>query len=593
MTEPTEHHPAEHLYQRARLAVALVIAACGLLVVALSFAAGREGRAHAEVLLWVGRGLVWLPLLVLAVAPRVPDAHRCVAIGAQAAAQSLVKWMYAPRDFRFPDELQHLRTALEVRDHNTLAVENPSLPVSPSFPGLEAVTDALASVGRMDLFTAGTIVASATHVALAVCVLCLMWLLGLGGRLAAAAALIFALGPQHGFFNTSFLYVTPALLLMVAAIGLALDSWGAPRVTGALSVICVAGVVVTHHVTAAATVVLLAVAAGVALLGGDRERRRRLVLLAVGGVVLAAIWTFVEAANVFEYIGRPVQAAFAGSGADGTGRAVAAAPSPGLIGNGLTYLAFLTAAVLVALGLPQLVRGKSTARRLAAVVALSFFAVLGARVVTGSGELAGRGLTYTLLFASVPMAAVVLRVWAPGAPPWRGAAGGLVLTLLFTGFTVAGLPPTWEAVPGRFRIAALESGIDRRNLVAARWVASGIGPGWRTACDLGTCSALGAYGRQEALNDASPLFYASSFDAATSRYVRDTALDFAAVDVRLSRDLPVTGSYFRKDVGVGTPDRPIPRAALLKFDRASLVSRVYDNGTIRIYDLRSEGRRAP
>lgn len=581
-----EHDPARR--GGHRLALALAVAAIGVLTVAVSFAIGRAHGTGAETLVWVGRVLIWLPLMLIAVAPRVADAQRLAALVALALAQSLTKWMYAPRDLRFPDELQHLRTALEVAEHHTLAVSNPTLPVSPSFPGLEVLTDALSSLGDMSIFAAGTIVASVAHVALAVATFGLVRLLGRGGRLAAVAALVFAVGPHHPTFNTMFLYLAPALLLLVAGLALAIDSRRASRrLTGGLCLACLAGVIVTHHVTAIVAILVLVLGAGVALVAGDRQRARRFASLAAGGVVLAAAWVASQGGLVLDYLPDSILATFpTASGARG---ADVDAAAPGLAGQALAYAAFATAAILVAVGALALWRSRSTTARVMVAGAMGFYAVLAARVLAGDGEAATRGFTYTLLFAAVPIAMAVVRIWPTHAPRRRAAAGALVLSVLFAGFAAVGWPPSWQSVPGRFRIAGYESGVDRLNVAAARWARVGLGAGHRTACDHGTCSVFGAYGRQDAIPDASPLFYAPAIDAPMRRYVRERAIDFAAVDVRLSRQLPIRGEYFRDDIAARRAGRPLPRWALVKFDRAARASRVYDNGTVRIYDLRSGG----
>lgn len=575
-----------------RLAVAIAAAAAGVLVIALSFAAGRAEAAGADALLWAGRLLIWVPLMLLVVAGGVPGHHRLAALVTQAATQSLVKWMYSPRDFRFPDELLHVRTALEVAAHDTLNVENPVLPISPAFPGLEAITDALASVGDMSIFTAGSIVAAVAHVALAAAVFGLARLAGLGDHHAAIAALVFAVAPQQPMFNAMFIYLTPALLLMVGALSLALGARAPRRLTAVLSLACVAGVIVTHHVTAIVTLLVLALGAVVAAARADRDRARRLAMLTAGGVALAAGWLATREAEAARYLADPLLAMIGVTSDAVQGEAELTSASPGAFAVVLAYSAFAVAGILVALGALALWWRGGSVRRSAAVGAAGYFAVLGGRVLTGDGELATRAMTYVLLPGSIAIAIaiVLVAIWTPGAARWRAAATGATLTLLFTGFSILGWPPSWESVPGRFRIAAFESGIDAANTGAARWATAGIGPHRDVACDLGSCSLFGAYPRANALADASPLFYARQLGSRSYRYIAERGLQFAVVDVRLSRDLPITGRYFRNDVG-GPEDRPIALAALRKFDRGPAVSRLYDNGTVRIYDLRRERRR--
>jgi len=63
-------------------------------------------------------------------------------------------------------------------------------------------------------------------------------------------------------------------------------------------------------------------------------------------------------------------------------------------------------------------------------------------------------------------------------------------------------------------------------------------------------------------------------------------VEFAWVDIRLADHLPMSGSYFPMDPQSGKRAGPIERGALTKFDAIGGTDRVYDNGTVRIYDLR-------
>jgi hypothetical protein len=157
--------------------------------------------------------------------------------------------------------------------------------------------------------------------------------------------------------------------------------------------------------------------------------------------------------------------------------------------------------------------------------------------------------------------------------------------LIFVGNVTSGWPPSWELVPGTFHVDGFESGVDRPGIEAARWIGAHLPPGERVACDFTACSLLDGYGRQQSVNDAPALFFASAFGRSTRRLVRDRQIDFVVVDRRLSRQRPVTGSYFPRQLPQAG-NEPIPGAALDKFDHVPGISRVYDNGPIVIYDLR-------
>jgi hypothetical protein len=58
------------------------------------------------------------------------------------------------------------------------------------------------------------------------------------------------------------------------------------------------------------------------------------------------------------------------------------------------------------------------------------------------------------------------------------------------------------------------------------------------------------------------------------------------VDQRLSQSLPATGTYFES----GEPDAfrhtsPIAPASLAKFDGLAEISRIFDGGNIKIFDV--------
>ena len=75
------------------------------------------------------------------------------------AALYAVKYLYSPLAFKFPDELQHWRSATDIRTTHHLFTANASLPISPQFPGLEELTTALSSLTGLSVVSAGLLVA--------------------------------------------------------------------------------------------------------------------------------------------------------------------------------------------------------------------------------------------------------------------------------------------------------------------------------------------------------------------------------------------------------------------------------------------------
>ena len=69
-------------------------------------------------------------------------------------------------------------------------------------------------------------------------------------------------------------------------------------------------------------------------------------------------------------------------------------------------------------------------------------------------------------------------------------------------------------------------------------------------------------------------------------FVKREDIEFLAVDLRDSMQLPASGGYFPVDPNAGRYRSPLPRADLAAPDRVAGVSLIYDSGDIYLYDLR-------
>jgi hypothetical protein len=69
--------------------------------------------------------------------------------------------------------------------------------------------------------------------------------------------------------------------------------------------------------------------------------------------------------------------------------------------------------------------------------------------------------------------------------------------------------------------------------------------------------------------------------------IRDGAIKYLVADHRLTTGLPVVGHYFDRgeESSIGQRDTPLDPILLSKFDRLPEVSRIFDSGNIRIYDV--------
>jgi hypothetical protein len=93
---------------------------------------------------------------------------------------------------------------------------------------------------------------------------------------------------------------------------------------------------------------------------------------------------------------------------------------------------------------------------------------------------------------------------------------------------------------------------------------------------------LGAYAHANLSTQASRLYYARSNNEARG-VIRELGLQYVFVDARMTEQIPVTGSYFFRDVNEGRITRPLDLQQVSKFDHDDEVDRIYDNGVVRGY----------
>ena len=225
-----------------------------------------------------------------------------------------------------------------------------------------------------------------------------------------------------------------------------------------------------------------------------------------------------------------------------------------------------------------------------AIGSLGWYVIIVIRFVTADGsELAGRAATLVLHTRQLdnrhcrrpPDSRRIFR--------WRAsvvAAAALVvaLTLLFDGL-VNGWPPYWERLPGPHRFAGFERSVGAQEIATGRSALGALGPGNRSATDLGNYPVLGSYGDQNPLRDSRTCTRHPSTPGQSALRAQAQAVRYVLVDWRLARSLPADGKYFPVDPDAGKYTHPLSVRDLAKFSHIPGVARVYDGGNIVIYDL--------
>jgi hypothetical protein len=611
-----------------RLPNVLLIVSIGIFLVAYAYARGREELGFGTLLYWTGQVLIFAPVMYCVLAPSTLRYQREVLVFTYAGAQSMIRWAYSPQRFTFIDELQHERALNNVLDSGHLFHENYSLPVSGHYPGLESIAAQFSQITNLGTFPAGVTVATATHLLTAGCILILFREISRSSYIAAVGTLIYMLNPHASFFNTSFLYEAPALPFGMIAVLFAIRFATRPRERAVYFwglLVSVALIVITHHVTALSIVAILA-AVTLTTLCVRRARSLTIPLLVCtfGALLVVAVWIFGVAPVTIDYLGVPVKDLVQSIGMFVTGQSTLSLPGPPtpLIDRLIGPLGVLLTLVLTIANLRAVRMRRPVEECWTWLALITYGAASVIRVLVSSGaELAGRLLTYAAIFSALVVGTALVRmVAAPfgGSAPDASAFRRLVtlswlrrvitatqLRRLATATTfsvvlllssiMTSLPAWYQRVPGGFWIEGFAGGIDNVGISRAEWVAKHIHPGMRYSGDIASMWLLSTIGKLDPVKDPGTIYYSDPSDTFTDDeidHIKNFGIVMVDVDMRMAKYMPIGNRYFVTDVNGGKLEKPIDVERLEKFDNIAGLSRVYDSGYARIYDMRG-GRNAP
>jgi hypothetical protein len=599
----------------------LALSSLGVLIVALAYADGRDGRDGAMAAYWIGQVVVFTPVAVRLLARRtIGNAESFLLVMGLAINQYLQKWMYSPDQLRFPDELQHWLATSLIVESGDLFRPNPALPPAVHFPGLAELGAAVVGMTGLSVTAAGLLVAAAAHLLFVAGLYAAVLRASGSAAVAGVACVVYATALHYLFFNSMYLYQTGALPFLIVAVW-ASQRWraGGGRSFAAVTVAAVVAATVTHHVTAFAlvgTLTLLGLSElvfGGARRSGDRRPGRRSALLMPAlSLAIVVAWIGLVATDVIAYLQAPIdqiaQTVAVLMGDRSAEASVSAAVEPWQLAiQAAALLALLVLFLAVARDLIR--RRAGDAWQWAALIGAGiFFAGNGVRFLGQSGpEIAARLSTFTYVPMSI-VAALAL-VYATRLRPRRAAAGeqqdggqapdrpsrrrrltrlaasGLALTLLMASARVGGWPPAWSLLPGPYLVSGFERSVDKISVDAANWSRTTLGPGNRVSGDVSAMALAATYGRQDPVREIAPLFYADEWSLADDELLSEVGVAYLFVDARLAEQLPALHMYFENDPLASTRRTPMSPNQLRKFDDVVDADRTYDNGTIRIYRM--------
>jgi hypothetical protein len=590
----------------ASLPLTVLLSSLGTLAVAIAYAASREGWPYLSALYWPGQLLVYLPVALRAYSPRLTQpAQGFVLLLVLFAQQTLLFRMYSPLALKFPDELQHWRGTVNVIQSGTLNQANYSLPVAVHYPGLEALGGAVSASTGLSVTATAFIVAAVLHLLLACALYVLCLRIRADARVATLACVIYAANPHYMFFDAMYIYQTlalPFLLLAVWALRLlrapahAVASW-------AVLAIAIGVVTVSHHLT---SFVMVALFGGMAVAGLCRSRRvRELPPVAACLMATAAVlaWVLLVAPDVISYVTPTLDQLRSGAADLLHGHLGMATPGASPLVEPLderlaTIGALTILAVLVVRGSRAIWPERHAEPWTLPLIggALLIFVAGALRVMVSDGaELSGRASTFIYIPVALVAAITLCETRRagtrrpdprPGAAVLGWAARVAVAAVILVGGVASGWPPIWDRLPGPYLVSGFERSVDPQGVAAAGWALRALGPGHRWAQDATAYSLLATIGDQDTVRAVSTLFDGRGADAAADFLVTHQEIQFLAVDMRDSTQLPASCAYFAVDPNAQRYTSPLPRSDLSAPGRVAGVSRIYDSGDIRIYDLR-------
>ena len=594
------------------LPILTVTNAVGLLIVSFSYYISVLGysRAELEVFFFSGLLLMFVPTLVRLLSPAPSRLERLCLLCVLGISCYLVQFMISPLHFISYDDFMHWRTADDILRTGHFFSENPMLTVSPYYPGLEVVTNAISTITRLNTFQASIFVISAARLLMILSLFLFYEQITRSSRMAGIATAIYMTNPHFLFFDAIYNYETLSLPLAVFMLYV-LARYGTTNKNYRRLIftawIVLMAITITHHMTDYVFVAILILWAVVRLFRSSSAiLRLHLVAIALFGLLLAITYTFLFKGNpassyLSNYYGHAfvnLQDILEGNSTARTLFATNPDISPTPIWDKLLMAASVA---FVMLGLPfGLLTLWQHYRHNALAITLGIFSLAYPisqvfRFTNFGAEITDRSAAFLFLAIAYLFTIFIAHCWPTRAQKlsWRAYSFiTCIVTIMFLGGVILESGPSWSNVPGPYIVVADVRSVEPEGIQAASWALSHLGPNNRIGTDRINGFLMLSYGDQRVVTglddkvDVSPIFYSSIFGPQKSGIVQQGKIHYLVVDQRLSTSLPLVGFYIEEgEVGSFNLTSPISRTALTKFNAIPHIDRLFDSGNIVVYDV--------
>lgn len=581
-----------------------VMSAIGLSICTLGDALSRSTLTTLQLPFWVGLIVVFFPIVfrLCSGAPRrVERISLCVLLG---ITLYLVKVVHDPFAFTYADELVHAHNVNEIIRTHHLFNSNPILPVTPKYPGLESVAAGVRSLTGFGTFGSGLILIGGARLVIMLALFLFFERLSGSARIAGVGSAVYAANSNFVFFSAQFSYESLALPLLVlvlfAVAELASDHHSRRRAWSIVTLLVVAAVVVTHHLTSYAMVILLCT---LALVGSLVRPRRWLNLwpFAIFALLVTLVWLIVVASTTVGYLTPVFTKALTSTihtvAGEAAPRHLFASSTGGYTAPLLERGVGIASVLLVAAGAPLGLRAvwrRSRRNPFALVLsaaAVAYFGVVLLRFIPSAWETANRASEFLFIGLAFVLAFVPFRHGQPTRVLRVLLAA--CAAVIFAGGVIAGWQPLLrESQP--YTVAAGAGVIEPEGRQLASWAANQLGSNQRIVASDSDGRLLLVYADEQALIGRGGKDQPDSTDILQTPVLADweiasllaNRVAYVATDRRLRSFDPLYGYFFGRRPGAGVPDSVLDPSTATKFDRFG-ASRIYDSGTIKVYDLRS------
>ena len=610
------------------LGLVVIVSSLALFCLSLSQSLGRSGMHGAQTLFWLSFCAIFAGPVLRGVAVRTSRAERILMILIASMLTYLVKLIYSPTSFAHFDEYLHWVSLSSMLDTGRTFNKNTLLPISPYYPGLEASAAALKLLSGADDFVAAAVLVGIARLVTALLMFRLIERLTASSRAAGVGAFVFMGNSSFVLFDQQFAYESLAFPLFCGCLFLSCGvnrrhgSGMETRLTTLLLMILIMGLTLTHHLSSFICACYLTAILLCDFVLGRREQWVSALFIALAVVAFPVLWSRLSGAPTQSYLGLSLSLAtedilnlFSGAARlRGFFVATAGPPTPlalklgGIVGTALisvglamgyfraiqrglgSALTFYPVTMMYRLSQMRVV---SSGLVVLAASTVLFPVTVALRLTPNGWEIGNRLGPFVFVGVSIVVGvAVRFFLQINQSMVVTGGLAGAVVTIIFSGM-VAG----WgvDGLRGAYQISADALSIERMGIAASNWTATRLGAGNRFASDRVNQILLAGHGKQVSLTslsediETSRLFMDENWGAEAVDIVSRARLEFILVDLRLTGGHPKFG-YF--DTSSSDPKVELQARSLLKFNWVDGISRVYDNGYIIIYDVRSINGRA-